>query len=666
MRGKLPSLQLRADARNSSRTLLAATLWTSKGRHVALVSGPLQPAVPSFEWVHLAVVVRPRLAEIYVNGQMTAYSSSLSDSTEQFIVAPDVPTRSPPHLDGMHPSGVIYENVSFNIGKASIRAGISTRGARGMVERMSIHGRPLSPGEVRWLATCSGVNSKHGGEPAPWEPPALHPFLLRVSQGGSTARSGAIAPVTLPSHQTGYAEHVDQNHQRYWQALLTPATETVDTIGAFSHPRVPTATESGQQPDSEERVVHTHNTRDQPSTHPSSSALPVRLTRRPQEPLPTPEMPPSFVGAIASGRSVFTRHMPWAVKLKLQLDSAEVGLLNSWQQPVDVDDTSLEQVASEYEPLIVAADAFREAVRTGKLPAIHERSDTFGTTPSDTDGDGASSAVDIDSEVAMARCIELLRRAAAVGSCQAMHRLGSLVLTGEWTEMRGQGRAALHLLEFAGRGGCADALALAGHAVAAGIAVIERRTDSGSEYQNMHAWQFYHAAAMYGSIDAHAALGRRYLVGDENTPYANLLLWEPQGSIQAAAAMDHYCQAARIAVAEIDGGSSLPFTETVRLSSDQGTQGQAGDDDELLQYIKLQADAGEAVSLMHMGRLHYAGQRGIPRDAGRALSYFQQAAEQGVPEAEFNLGVMESRGEGVTGEVNQAAAYEHFERAAGV
>ena len=63
--------------------------------------------------------------------------------------------------------------------------------------------------------------------------------------------------------------------------------------------------------------------------------------------------------------------------------------------------------------------------------------------------------------------------------------------------------------------------------------------------------------------------------------------------------------------------------------------------------IKLQAEAGEAGALMQMGRLYYAGQRGIPREADRALRYFQQAADQGVPEADFNLGVMESRGEGI-------------------
>jgi hypothetical protein len=139
-----------------------------------------------------------------------------------------------------------------------------------------------------------------------------------------------------------------------------------------------------------------------------------------------------------------------------------------------------------------------------------------------------------------------------------MHRLGAMVLSGEWAEMRGQGRAALHLLEFAGRGGCADALALAGHAIAAAaaggrIAGIEtpvylekdddiaaatanagadtgagagaggghsgdgvgrrRQQVARSRKEEAHAWQFYHTAAMYGSIDAHAALGRRYLIG---------------------------------------------------------------------------------------------------------------------------------------------------------
>jgi len=231
-----------------------------------------------------------------------------------------------------HPNSVVYENTSFAVGKAPLRAGISTRGARGMVERMFIYGRPLSPGEVRWLATCSAVNSK-GGVNSPWQPTAPHPFLLRVSQGGSTAPSGTVAPVTLPSHVVGYAEHVDQNHQLYWDPLQTPtAMDSAYTSGAFSPPS--TATEFGQEPQSESppRAHYYMYARHPP---------PGRLTRRPQEPLSLPTMPKSFVGAIASGRSVFTRHMPWALKLKLKLDSAEVGLLHSWQQADDVHDTSL-------------------------------------------------------------------------------------------------------------------------------------------------------------------------------------------------------------------------------------------------------------------------------------------------------------------------------------
>ena len=91
--------------------------------------------------------------------------------------------------------------------------------------------------------------------------------------------------------------------------------------------------------------------------------------------------------------------------------------------------------------------------------------------------------------------------------------------------------------------------------------------------------------------------------GDETTPYAHRVLWKPEGAIQAGAAMGHYCQAARIAVAQIDGGTTLPFTESVRLSSDHGTQGQSGDDDELLQYIRLQVRRGKRSCLLRL--FHY-------------------------------------------------------------
>ena len=103
-----------------------------------------------------------------------------------------------------------------------------------------------------------------------------------------------------------------------------------------------------------------------------------------------------------------------------------------------------------------------------------------------------------------------------------------------------------------------------------------------------------HFLAKTGSGQTQEELKQRDVsAGDETTPYAHRVLWKPEGAIQAGAAMGHYCQAARIAVAQIDGGTTLPFTESVRLSSDHGTQGQSGDDDELLQYIRLQVRGGK-------------------------------------------------------------------------
>ena len=41
-----------------------------------------------------------------------------------------------------------------------------------------------------------------------------------------------------------------------------------------------------------------------------------------------------------------------------------------------------------------------------------------------------------------------------------------------------------------------------------------------------------------------------------------------------------------------------------------------GKDDEVLQFIQLNADGGNPAALMTIGRLHYAGQRGYARDPG--------------------------------------------------
>ena len=197
-----------------------------------------------------------------------------------------------------------------------------------------------------------------------WEPTAPHPFLYGVSQGGTTAPSGAVAPVTLPSHVDGYAEHVDVNHRPYWQAL--PTAPTAQLAEAFAPPPEPPDSESDSDTDAEEEATQQQQEEgEQSEPEPNryqklppgsggsggGSMVPApRLMRRPSKPPQHATPPFAFVGgAIASGRSVFTRRMPWALKLKLKLDSAEVGLLHTWSQPDDLNDQSLAAVATEYD-----------------------------------------------------------------------------------------------------------------------------------------------------------------------------------------------------------------------------------------------------------------------------------------------------------------------------
>eukprot|EP01045_Picozoa_sp_COSAG04_P029855 COSAG04_NODE_5014_length_1781_cov_1.618906_1_plen_575_part_10 len=372
--------------------------------------------------------------------------------------------------------------------------------------------------------------------------------------------------------------------------------------------------------------------------------------------------------SMRQGRSVFGRRTAFAEKLGLPLDAVEPeeGLLSSGPQGWEELGLRPRTVGAVTEPYVVAADALRVAARSGVVTKVGADIALEGAffrdqEPAATDGEVS----EWHGEKARARCAALLRAAAALGSCRAMHRFGSLVLTGELASLRSDksALAAVELLEFAGRGGCGDALALAGHALAAGMGGAPAGT-SGHQLAQHRAAQLYVSAALLGSLDAHAALGRRYLVGEVGTPGAHRPLWREEGALQAAVAVSHYAQAARVAVSQVDGGSSLPYVEWVRVSEAQATAGQDGDEDEMLQYIRLQAEGGDARAMMQMGRLAYAGQRGIARDPAAALDYFERAAEQGNVEAEFNLGVLESRGEGAAGAPDQVAARGHFENAA--
>mmetsp|Transcript_16658 Transcript_16658/g.46558 ORF Transcript_16658/g.46558 Transcript_16658/m.46558 type:complete len:542 (+) Transcript_16658:465-2090(+) len=139
-----------------------------------------------------------------------------------------------------------------------------------------------------------------------------------------------------------------------------------------------------------------------------------------------------------------------------------------------------------------------------------------------------------------------------------------------------------------------------------------------------------------------------------------------------------YAQAAQSAVASINDyhkhdGNRL--VESVRLSA--GPLGGArfydvnpealmgngfgGEEDDTIQFTKLAAEQGHALSLRTMGNLHFWGARGVQRNAARALDYFRRAAAAGQASAHANIGEMYARGLGVP--QDPEAALKHFKAA---
>jgi TPR repeat protein len=66
------------------------------------------------------------------------------------------------------------------------------------------------------------------------------------------------------------------------------------------------------------------------------------------------------------------------------------------------------------------------------------------------------------------------------------------------------------------------------------------------------------------------------------------------------------------------------------------------------------AQAGVAEAAALLGTQYREGRGGAPRDAAEAARWFTVAAENGVPEAQYNLGLMCYRGEGVPRQLHEA------------
>ncbi len=68
------------------------------------------------------------------------------------------------------------------------------------------------------------------------------------------------------------------------------------------------------------------------------------------------------------------------------------------------------------------------------------------------------------------------------------------------------------------------------------------------------------------------------------------------------------------------------------------------------------AKQGNAKAQYNLGLMYRKGQ-GVPQDDAEALQWWRKAAEQGITEAQYNLGLMYSNGRGVRQDYVQAYAW---------
>ncbi|KAJ0394631.1 hypothetical protein P43SY_006468 [Pythium insidiosum] len=112
----------------------------------------------------------------------------------------------------------------------------------------------------------------------------------------------------------------------------------------------------------------------------------------------------------------------------------------------------------------------------------------------------------------------------------------------------------------------------------------------------------------------------------------------------------HYFHAAQVASRVFHERGKQPLHEKHRLYDGiktDITQGERGDDDDLIQFQKMRADKdGDVEAMAAMGDLYYWGARGMPRDHDQAYSYFHRAAQGGHTAAQSALAGMLLRGEG--------------------
>jgi ankyrin repeat protein/TPR repeat protein len=105
-----------------------------------------------------------------------------------------------------------------------------------------------------------------------------------------------------------------------------------------------------------------------------------------------------------------------------------------------------------------------------------------------------------------------------------------------------------------------------------------------------------------------------------------------------------------------------PFFKTVLAVLHIYGDGVAKDPQSTLRLLEEAADGGYPDALVKLGHVYHKGQLGTVVDYKKALSYYQQAAQQDSPTAIYYIGVIYYHGRGVPGD--HALAFNYFQKAA--
>lgn len=109
------------------------------------------------------------------------------------------------------------------------------------------------------------------------------------------------------------------------------------------------------------------------------------------------------------------------------------------------------------------------------------------------------------------------------------------------------------------------------------------------------------------------------------------------------------------------GESQDLIAERTRLHHGELGQ-QDGADDQVFQYLLMQANQGNPEAQANIGRMYYWGQGGVERDVQEAFDMQQAAAQQNHPDGLFDTGIMMLKGHGT--DKNTTKARRYLEKAA--